>query len=175
MRKVSTALVAVLALSSCGVEDAGSGETGETPDMMAAALVQLVTEDHTFGDGPPPFSVLLVQSDTDPSAGNPTATGSSEARKLTRAERSKIEDALSEFGEVRWIDDPDEWRTDDLTPEVEGSAILGVGEPVVEDDSGLVPVSLWCGGLCGTWLTYRLDLAEGEWTVVGIEGPVAIS
>jgi hypothetical protein len=86
-----------------------------------------------------------------------------------------IEDAVSEHGIVRWIDDPAEWRTPDLTPSVDGAAILGVGVPVVEDQSGLVPVSMWCGGVCGIWLTYRLDLINKAWVVTDIEGPIAIS
>jgi hypothetical protein len=46
---------------------------------------------------------------------------------------------------------------------------------VIDGATGLVPVSLWCGGLCGTWLTYRLDFADGAWAVTGTEGPRAIS
>jgi hypothetical protein len=52
---------------------------------------------------------------------------------------------------------------------------LGVGEPTIDGNSALVPVSLWCGGLCGTWLTYRVELTDGTWSVTGIEGPVAVS
>lgn len=53
--------------------------------------------------------------------------------------------------------------------------IIGVGEPVFDQGDALVPVSLWCGGLCGTWLTCRVVLADGGWTVTGIEGSIAIS
>jgi len=54
--------------------------------------------------------------------------------------------------------------------------ILGVGEPRIDGDTALAPVSLWCGGLCGTWLTYRLARdGGGAWRVTGTEGPVAIS
>ncbi|MFN2487699.1 MAG: hypothetical protein ABR609_14035 [Acidimicrobiia bacterium] len=60
-------------------------------------------------------------------------------------------------------------------PTIEGAVIVGVGEPVVEDDTGLVPVSLWCGGTCGTWFTYRLDLIDSSRVVTGIEGTIAIS
>lgn len=138
---------------------------------MAVALTQLVAEDNTFGDGPPPFSEYLIQTSTDPFAGS----GSGTNRELTNDERASIETAISAFGPVRWVDDQDEWITDELTPEIEGSVILGVGEPVVDDDTALVPVSLWCGGVCGTWFSYRIDLVDGVWMVSGIEGPVAIS
>ena len=86
-----------------------------------------------------------------------------------------IEGAIRPFGPVRWIDDAGEWQTDDLRPTIEGSAILGVGEPTIDGDIALVPVSLWCGGLCATWLTYRIDRIDGTWQVRGTEGPIAIA
>lgn len=149
--------------------------SGETPEMMAAALVELIAEDHTFGEGPPPFTEYLIQDKIDPSAGEPTASAGRSTRDLTDAERAAIEKALVEYGPVRWIADPDDWRTNDLMPTVEEAVILGVGEPVVQDDTGLVPVSLWCSGRCGTWFTYRLVLVDNSWIVTGIEGPIAIS
>lgn len=147
-------------------EDAGAA-------MMAAAVHQLLTVDHTFGDGAPPFTEYLLQAHTDPAAG--TATGAGPARPLTEAEMAAIEDAVSALGPIRWIDDPDEWRTDDLRPTIDGAVIVGVGEPTIDGTEGLVPVSLWCGGLCGTWLTYQLELDGGTWVVTGIDGPIAIS
>ena len=146
-----------------------------TVQMLAAAIGELVSKDHTFGQGPPPFTEYLIQANLDPSAGNATGTGQEIARGLTDAERTAIEAVVRPFGPVRWIEDPDEWRTSDLRPVIEGAVILGVGEPSVGDKTGLVPVSLWCGGLCGTWLTYRLDLVDGAWKVTGTEGPIAIS
>jgi len=162
---------------ACGGGTVADGDSGfgSTPEMMAAALVELVTEDHTFGSGPPPFIEYLIQDRIDPSAGNPTASADGTTRPLTEAEREAIEDAISPFGTVRWIDDPSEYQTADLVPTIDGAAILGVGEPLLETNSGLVPVSMWCGGVCGTWLTYRLDFANNTWNVTGIEGPIAVS
>lgn len=157
-----------------GNEPAAEGGAGSvSAELMAAALAQLVTEDNTFGGGPPPFSRYLVQSSTDPAAGD-GSTGSA-ARALTEAEQAAVGAVLEPFGPVEFIDDPDEWRTPNLTPTVEGAVILGVGEPEIDGDSALVPVSLWCGGLCGTWLTYRINLVDDAWTVSGVEGPIAIS
>lgn len=167
--------VLVVIIASCGTANTGAGETDDGPEIMAAALVELITKDHTFGDGPPPFTVYLIQDHTDPSAGDPTAPGGQTSRNLTEEERNAIEGAVAEYGSVRWIDDPADWRTQDLMPTIAGAVILGVGEPLVDEDTALVPVSLWCSGLCGTWFTYRLDRVDGAWTVTGIEGPVAIS
>lgn len=167
-------LVALL-IGACTGDSSTDPDTEQTPEMMAAALVELITEDHTFGEGPPPFTEYLIQDKIGPSAGDPTVSTEQSTRALTEAEREAIEEAVAKYGPVRWIDDADDWRTSDLMPTVEGAVILGVGEPVVEDGTGLVPVSLWCSGRCGTWFTYRLDMLEGSWVVTGIEGSIAIS
>lgn len=177
MRAVTAVLVLAFVVVSCGGESIGDGDSGssQTPGMMAAGLVELITEDHAFGSGPSPFTDYLIQDRIDPFAGEPTASPDTTPRLLTDAEREAIEVAISPFGTVRWIDDPSDYRTSDLVPTVEGAAILGVGEPIIEADTGLVPVSMWCGGVCGTWLTYRLDLVNDAWVVTGIEGPIAVS
>ena len=166
-------IVAVLVVSCSST--AGDEKTADTPEIMAVALVQLVTVDNTFGEGPPPFTEYLIQTKTDPYAGDVGSPASGPTRDLTEDERTAIEEAISGIGPVQWIDDPEEWRTAELTPVVDGSVILGLGEPEIEGDTALVPVSLWCGGLCGTWFSYRIDRVDGSWTVTGIEGPVAIS
>ena len=163
-------------VAACGSEESTGGDpASQTPEMMAAALVELITKDHHFGEGPPPFTEYLIQNRIDLSAGNATASASGPARRLTDAEREAVEQAVTEYGVVRWIDDPSDWVTPDLVPTIEGAAILGVGEPVIETDTGLVPVSMWCGGVCGIWLTYRLDLVDAVWVVTDIEGPIAVS
>lgn len=188
-RLAVVAVVAVIAtaLVSCSGTDAAvpvddppdpTAEVAADPDddvptLMAAALEQLVTVDNTFGGGPPPFTEYLIQSHLAADAGSPTAGDA--GRALTTAERDAIEGVIRPLGAVRWIEDPDEWRTDDLQPTIDGAVILGVGEPTIDGASALVPVSLWCGGLCGTWLTYRLDGADDGWQVTGTDGPIAIA
>ena len=166
----------MLILGACGrPEPDPVADDSTSAEILAAAVLELITRDNTFGDGPPPFSEYLIQDRFDPTAGSPTGEGSAELRLLTDAERTAIEAAVSPYGPVRWIGDPAEWRTDDLAPTIDGAVILGVGEPDIDGDTALVPVSLWCGGLCGTWFTYRLVLADTGWVVDGIEGPIAIS
>lgn len=185
MKRLAALIIAVgFTAAACGepIGD-GPGDPGgpttttsapsPSADIMAAALAQVAGVDHTFGSGPPPFDIYLVQNKTDPQAGADPQQAVS--RSLTEAERSAVEASLAPLGEVRWIDDPAEYRTDDLAPSIPGSVILGVGEPAIDGESALAPVSLWCGGLCGTWLTYRVDVVDGVWQVTGIEGPVAVS
>ncbi len=148
----------------------------QTPAIMSVAMERLVTEDNTFGQGPPPFTEYLVQNRLDLGApGGSVRDPVAPRRELTGAERSGITATLEGFGRVRWIDNPDDWRTDNLAPSIEGSVILGIGEPMISGDAAKVFVSLWCGGLCGTWFTYQLQLTDSTWSVTGIDGPVAIS
>lgn len=174
MRFRTCLAITAIVLAGCTATGSDEGDAA-TAEMMAAALHQLVTVDNTFGGSPPPFSEYLILDHIDTGAGDPATVGEPTARDLGEEEQAAIEASLGEFGTLRWIDDPDEWRTDGLLPKVEGSVILGVGEPDVDGDVALVPVSLWCGPLCGTWLTYRVELSGDTWAVTGIEGPVAIS
>jgi hypothetical protein len=184
MNRLVPALIATTLLASCGTpleasESAGPSPTTtttvaeafETAGAMAAALLHLVVVDNTFGQGSSPFVEYVIGSRTDPRAGAVSAPSGADSRTLTDAERRAIEDALSDLGPVSWVDDLDQAmvETADL------KAVLGVGEPLLEGDTGLVPVSMWCGSMCGTWLTYRVERINGVWTVTGIEGPIAVS
>lgn len=196
MRRVAALALAALTLGACGAGSIGDGSgststleptttlapttttpADNSPAIYAAALHELVTVDHTFGSGPAPFTVFLIQDYLDENAGNPTG-GGGENRPLTDEEKDAIEAAIEDLGEVVWIDDPDEWRDEDGNMEAtedEYAVILAVGEIEYDDQGALAPVSLWCGSLCATWLTYRLVEQADVWDVTGIEGPVAIS
>ncbi len=188
MKLIAFLLASALIISACGgssaVETGGAAPTPTTSSptdvnltgaVMAAAFSRLVNEAGTFGPGGPSSTEYLVQTRLDPAAGDATGSVTDSRRPLTGPERTAIEDTLVAFGTVRWIDDPAAWRTAQLTPVIPGSMILGVGEPVIDGDTALVPMSLWCGGLCGTWLTYRVANVDGSWTVTGTEGPIAVS
>lgn len=198
MRRVASLALAALTLAACGTGSIGDGSTstslapttttlaptttevtdeGNSPAIYAAALHELVTVDHTFGSGPAPFTVFLIQDHLDSRAGDLTGQ-EGETRPLTEEEKEAIEAAIGDLGEVAWIDDPDEWRDENGNMEVtedEYPVILGVGEIEYDDEGALAPVSMFCGSLCGTWFTYRLAEQADVWDVTGIEGPIAIS
>lgn len=124
MKRLLLALIVVTLLAAaCGNDttEIGSGDEPEsttapegpadpTPEILAAAAHQLVTVDHTFGSGPPPFTAFLVQEPIDPAAGTATAPDGTEARALNSEERAAIEQRLAPLGTVTWIADPDDYR-----------------------------------------------------------------
>lgn len=199
----SILLVLVMALAACGGSDAvdatatshgadASAATATTvagapvpatAQLMAAALQRLVDGDE--GGLPESTSTFLVRRSVDRYAGVTGGDGDNEetvdpaggccGRPLTDEELAAVEAALAPAGAVQLIDDPADWMTENLRPTVAGAVIVGVGEPQIDGDTALVPVSMWCGGLCGTWLSYRAELAPDGWRIVGPEGPIAIS
>ena len=134
---------------------AGPGDA-DRAQVLALALRQLVTVNNSFGPGHT-FTELLVQSALDPAAGTSIPVDGPQ-RALNEAERTAIEAALSDLAPVRWIGDPAEGRTANLAPPLPRG-----------------PVSVWCGGVHGIWLTYRLTLQAGSWSVTGMEGQWVIS
>ena len=173
MRPISVVVGVLLSVTACAGGTTSTDSASDSAAIYAVSLRHLVTDDNSFVGEGNPFSHLLVQSSLDPEAGLGGPAG--ETRPLSDEERSAIEAALTPLAPTRWIDDPAEWRTDELMPVIEGSAILGVGPITFDDDGALVPMSMWCGGTCGTWFTYRVAQLDDVWTVVDIEGPIAVS
>ena len=167
------AVIAAVSVVEIPLEQHGAAEEDATSaEIYATTVKQIVEVDNTFG-GSPIFSTILVVDSTDPTAGDPVA--SSIGRPLTDTERATIMSALGDTIDVQFIADAGEYRTADLMPTLEDSAIVTVGEIEHRDGNALVGMSLWCGGLCGIWLTYRVVMEDTAWVVDGIEGPMAIS
>jgi hypothetical protein len=177
---VSVSLVAAACSATGSNTTPPTDSTADTAAIYAAALHALVVDDNSFGGGGNPWSELLLRTSQDSGAGGPEHGEGGELpaweiRPLSQEERDAIEASLAPLAPIRWIDDPAEWRTDDLMPVIEGSAILGVGPIRFDDDGALVPMSMWCGGLCGLWFTYRVIETDAGWVVTGTEGTIAIS
>lgn len=147
-----------------------------TAEVFAATAYQLMTVDHTFGEGPTPFTEFVIGKFTDPNAGpgdEPTTVAS---RPLTDGERSAVESRLSPLGEVTWIDDALAYEIPVPRSPNERSAVISFGEPAIDGRGALAPIEMTCGDVCGLALTYKLTQeANGGWEVTGDTGMMEIS
>jgi len=184
-------LLAALLFGACGSGDSGSGALGgdgpaSTPTTQAttdeaviyAAVIQrLVTKDHTFGGTKSPFQYIYVVDGPVAGAGDPEAEQAEPSQPFSDKIKNEIKAELAELPPIHFISDANSVRLDDDSVagvKNEGAVItLGPVEP--EENHVEVGTGLWCGGLCGQWLTYELRLKGTTWHVTGTTGPVAIS
>ncbi len=137
------------------------GDAWET-EILVQATVHLLRNDTTFGQGHAFPTVLVVDRLKD---GTP----------LTADQIAALTTAVSSLSDVRFISSQDDFITDDLRPTIEGAAILTLGSPDIDGNEATIDMGMWCGGLCGIWLTYALEVGDAGWEVLGTVGPIAIS
>lgn len=146
-------------------------------EIYAAAIRQLYTVDHTFGDAPPNWPTIYVVSRTDDSVGGGEAL--TEGAELPAETQEAISAALSDLpAEIVWIASREEAPISDEDGTVGGgdAIIVTLGNVAVTDEDTVeVPASLYCGMLCATGMTYVIEQVDGTWQVTGTTGPVWIS
>ena len=175
MKRTAICLVAlVFVLSACGstvgdpaITTTGPGSTdpvGEawTTEILVQATMHLLRNDTTFGPGHVFPTVLVVDHLKD---GTP----------LTADQITALTTAISSLSDVQFISDQDDFVTDDLHPTIEGAAIITLGPVTIDNNNATIEMGMWCGGLCGIWLTYALEVGDAGWEVLGTVGPIAIS
>ena len=175
-RTAISIVVLVLVLTACGA-DAGEGDpvtttTGlgsTTPiddawktEILVKATMHLLRNDTTFGADHVFPTVLVVDHLKD---GTP----------LTPDQMNALSTAITNVSEVQFISDQNDFITDDLHPTIEGAAIITLSEPDIGGNEATIDMEMWCGGLCGIWLTYALEVGDAGWEVLGTVGPIAIS
>ncbi len=42
-------------------------------------------------------------------------------------------------------------------------------------DGAVVELHLWCGSVCAVFVSYDAASVDGEWTITGLAGPIAVS
>jgi hypothetical protein len=176
-RKSIAAVVLALILGACAADTplgdpgptATTGPVSSTPigeawktEILVQATMHLLRNDTTFGDGYVFPTVLIVESLKD---GTP----------LTADQIAALTTAVSTLSDVRFISSQDDFVTDDLRPTIEGAAIITLGPPDIDGNEATIDMGMWCGGLCGIWLTYALEVGDAGWEVLGTVGPIAIS
>jgi hypothetical protein len=192
-------VLAVIAVSGCGgggesvnagsmptlpPEDAGTAAADRAAKIYAAVIRQLVTKDHTFGRADPGFKVVyvldgVVEDAEDPSkpvdAQDPTHPFSHDLKGGVQ-----ILSRLGDLPPIRFVPERDPVvagiRSGSSPGHVKnGGVLISLGP--IEGNATRVRVgnSLWISGLAGQWLTYVLEQRDGDWTVRGTSGPMAIS
>lgn len=180
MRKRTFLLVGVVLLTAGLLAACAGAPTVDSPadeaTIYAAAVRQLYTVDHTFGD-PPNWPTVYVVSTTDDTVG--ALQGEADPLTLPAETQQAIAEALSDLPtEIVWIGDRSEAPISDQDGTVDdGNAVivtLGNFHPQM-DGSVQLPASLYCGYLCGTGTTYVIEQVGGTWQVTGTTGPAWIS
>ena len=132
--------------------------------LIAAAVRRLLTFDNGFG-GVDVFDDIRVAA----------VIGADPDQPLQGLEFEMIASALSELGAVHYIDDADAEIKTLFEASPAGVAVVSIERVLILDDRAEVELRLWCGSLCGVFLTYEAILKDGGWEITGITGPIAMS
>ena len=138
----------------------------DAADVLAAAVRQLLTVDHGFGDAPPPFTEVYVGD----------ALGGRGGEPLEPLQLERIAAALNEIGATaQYVDDPDgllETLFDDTSA---GVAVIIIDALDLLQDGAVVELHYWCALQCVVFVSYEVAPVDGEWTITGLAGPIAMS
>jgi hypothetical protein len=128
----------------------GSLEDQARAELIAAAVLRLVTTESSIGASEMfhDFRIGVLTGD-----GTPLAPLALEL----------IAASLSEFGTVRFIDDAAAETAVLFDEEPSGVVVVAVDRVELLDDRGEIELWLWCGSLCGVWLTYEAAPGSAGW------------
>ena len=174
-RTVTAVVAGSLLVAVCGTDPPSGPDRATAESAIHAAVVrQLVEFYNTFGPDHR-FTEVLIVDHVETHAGDSSRQGEP-GESFTDGQCSAIRAAVEHLAPVRFISNRTDYiRQDVLQPTIPGSAIITVAPVELDDKGAIVGAGLWCGGICGLWLTYRLAEGPGGWTVTGTEGPWAIS
>ncbi|MDH3539050.1 MAG: META domain-containing protein [Acidimicrobiia bacterium] len=133
-------------------------------NLIAAAVKRLLTVDNSFG-GDDVFDDIRVA----------TVIGGDPDQPLQFLDREMIAAAVSGLGIAHWVDDADAEIEAILDESPAGVAVVSVEGVLILDDRAQIEMRLWCGSLCGVFLTYEAEPQDGGWNIVGTTGPTAMS
>lgn len=189
----SLVLAAVLVLAACedesprertdrNQEDVPAGAHQNDADsrsveIYAAVIRRLVTKDHTFGGAPSPFDRVYILDGLRQGAGNPNKGLGPPDKRFSGEIKKALKIELASLPPIEFISDPDSVRVgENLMGGVKREGVIVTVGPILGGGHNVkVANSIWCGGLCGQWLTYRVKLKGGNWRIMGTVGPSAIS
>ena len=175
MRRKAKALALTLTLLlvavACGDDDASPSPPGDESrddvldDLEAAAIIRLVTVDNSFGPDTDPFDIINVG----------TLIGGDANQALQPSARSQIATALEASAEILFIDDVEAVIDELFDQDTTGTAVASVEDRRIDGERAELDMRLWCGSLCGVFLTYEAELTDAGWEILGTTGPIAVS
>ncbi len=152
-------------------------DASEYAAIYAAAIRQLYTVDHTFGDAAPNWPTIYIASQTDDSVSGEEAL--TEGMTLDAGTQDAIAEALADLpAEIVWVGTREDVPVSEEDGLVEGgeAVVVTLGNVhVTDEDTVEVPASLYCGMLCATGMTYVIEQVDGVWQVTGTTGPIWMS
>lgn len=177
MKTLLLALLFLVLVAGCSDDDTGNALAAtDEAQIYAAAIRQIYTVDHSFGEAPG-WPLVYVVSVTDDSVMVDAPTAPSETLSPALQEAITAELADQPF-ELIWIEDQAE------APFDPGNGLVAEGEGIIislgnihpqKDGSVQLPFFMTCGGLCGIGKTYVLNQAGATWQVTGSAGPEIMS
>jgi hypothetical protein len=195
MRKIGALLVALtIIIPACGgaSDQDGSADrpsrettTGRSSGqatmersaaIYSAVIRRLVTKDHTYGSAPSPFKRIYIVNGIVPEASDPGIAPKAR-QPFVAGVRHGIAGELSDLPPLKFVSDPEAVIVDrNECPRVKGEGVLiSLGPISASGRRVTVANGLFFACLGGQWLTYVLELVDGDWRVVGTKGTVAIS
>lgn len=142
------------------------GESRDDADrgaLAAAAVERIVEVDNSFGGGTP-FERVEVAS----------AITSQPSSRFSLVEREQIAASIQDVAEVEFVDDPAA-AIERYFDTGDSVAVVSVAGLKVDADRAEIEVELWCGSVCGVFLTYEAERTDAGWQILGTRGPIAVS
>jgi len=190
MKRLGAILILAGALTGCdssSTTDALSGRRSDESTGMrehpsvavyAAVVRQLVTVDHTFGEGTSPFRRIYIIGGVVEGAAQARVRRRGPDRPFTADVKKGMLRALADLPEVEFVANPARVLDErgGCTRVRSGGALISLG-PISRrpDGKATVPTGLFFACLGGQWLTYVLERTDSGWRIVGTTGPVAIA
>jgi hypothetical protein len=164
-RLLTFMMVLGLVVVSCGSGDGQGAEANDLADLQTAAIVRLLTTDNSFGADASPFTEIEIGSNIGGDANRPLEPSTFE--NVTAALPSSVEVAVVADVEatIQRLFEQDQIRT----------AVASIEDLRINGSRAELDMRLWCGSLCGVFLTYEAEVGDIGWTILGTTGPIAMS
>ncbi|MDH3679923.1 MAG: hypothetical protein OEV40_08245 [Acidimicrobiia bacterium] len=166
---VPIALCAIVSACTNGGESteppAATADRIDLDELEAAAIVRLVTVDNSFGPEAEPFDRIIIGTRVEGDVNQPLRPLASDLMTA----------ALDRYGPITFVDDVDATIDELFRQNATGTAVASIDDLRVEGERAELDMRLWCGSLCGVFLTYEAELTDAGWEILGTTGPIAVS